>query len=85
MMMDDVAGVPGISAQAMDAARGTLSGAIAAAQDLPAAEAGQLLTTARGAFVRAFEITSAIATVCALLAAVLSAWMLRDAKAEAQH
>ena len=85
MMMDDVAGVPGISAQAMDAARGTLSGAIAAAQDLPAAEASQLLTTARAAFVRAFEITSAIATVCALLAAVLSAWMLRDAKAEAQH
>jgi DHA2 family multidrug resistance protein-like MFS transporter len=59
MTMDGVAAVPGISAQGMDAARGTLSGAITAAQGLPAAEAGQLLATARAAFVHAFEITSA--------------------------
>ena len=85
MMMDDVAAVPGVSAQAMDGARATLSGAVAAARDLPADAASQLLSTARAAFVEAFEITSAIATVCALLAAALSAWMLRDAKADAQH
>lgn len=85
LMMDDIPDVPGLSTEAMTAARGTLSGALAAAQGLPASDAGQLLKTAREAFVAAFAITSAIATACALLAAALSAWMLRGAKVDAHH
>lgn len=82
----DVAGMP---AEAMEAARGTLSGAITAAQALPQAvspaDAARLVADARAAFVDAFEITSGIAAVCALLAAVLSAWLLRHARANAHH
>lgn len=82
----DVAGMP---AEAMEAARGTLSGAITAAQALPQAvspaDAARLVADARAAFVDAFEITSGIAAVCALLAAVLSAWLLRHARANAHY
>ncbi len=85
LMMHDVPDIPGVSADGMEAARGTLSGALAAAQGHAGREADQLLMTARQAFVDAFEITSAIATVCALLAAALAAWLLRGAKADAHH
>lgn len=80
MMMHDVADVPGVSVEAMDAARGTLSGAVAAAKVLSSSDAATLMATAREAFIDAFAVTSAIATVCALLAAGLSARMLGGAK-----
>ena len=85
ILMDDFAAVPGVPAEAMDAARRTLSGAVNSAHALSGGAGDALVVAARSAFVRAFELTSAIATVCALLAAGLSARMLRGVRADAHH
>jgi DHA2 family multidrug resistance protein-like MFS transporter len=64
---------------AVESARDGLGGAVDAAHVLPPDQAAQLLTAARASFVYAFEVTSAVSTLCALLAAIFAATLLRNA------
>jgi MFS transporter, DHA2 family, multidrug resistance protein len=75
----DTAVLTGIPPAAIESARDTLGGAVDAAQTLPAEEGARLLATARAAFVHAFEVTSALSAVCAVLAAIFAATLLRNA------
>lgn len=75
-----LAATDGLTPEAVDAARSTLSGAIAASRQLAEPAAGQLIGAARAAFVTAFQMTSAIAAACAVLAAMLSYALLRHAR-----
>jgi MFS transporter, DHA2 family, multidrug resistance protein len=75
----DTAALTGIPPAAIESARDTLGGAVDAAQTLPAEEGARLLATARAAFVHAFEVTSALSAVCAVLAAIFAATLLRNA------
>jgi DHA2 family multidrug resistance protein-like MFS transporter len=68
-----------LPAAVIERARDGLGSAVDAAYVLPNEEAAQLLGTARSAFVYAFEVTSAVSAVCALLAAILAATLLRRA------
>ncbi len=68
-----------LPAAAIERARDGLGSAVDAAYVLPNEQAAQLLATARSAFVYAFEVTSAVSAVCALLAAILAATLLRRA------
>jgi MFS transporter, DHA2 family, multidrug resistance protein len=70
--------------EAADAARGTLGGALAAAGQLPDQLAAELLSTARNAFVQAFELTAAIGAVGLLITAIMAAVMLRGARSNAE-
>jgi DHA2 family multidrug resistance protein-like MFS transporter len=58
----------GLPAEAMEAARSTLGGAVAVAGQLPLS--AQLLAAARAAFIRAFELTAAISAVVSLVTAI---------------
>jgi DHA2 family multidrug resistance protein-like MFS transporter len=64
---------------AIERARDGLGSAVDTASSLPSEQAAQLLATARSAFVYAFEVTSAVSALCALLAAVFAATLLRNA------
>jgi DHA2 family multidrug resistance protein-like MFS transporter len=75
----DTAALTGIPPEAIESARDTLGGAVDAARTLPAEEGARLLATARAAFVHAFEVTSALSAVCAVLAAIFAATLLRNA------
>ncbi|MDH4981741.1 MFS transporter [Hyphomicrobium sp. D-2] len=78
----DAAHLPSVvTAESVPIARGTLSGAIEVAKTLPNAEASALLDTARGAFVYAFEVASAVSASFAVLAAIFALYFLRNAKA----
>ncbi len=66
---------------AIERARDGLGSAVDAAYVLPNEQAAQLLATARAAFVYAFEVTSAVSAVCAVLAAIFAATLLRGAGA----
>jgi DHA2 family multidrug resistance protein-like MFS transporter len=68
----------GVPQSSIDAAKDTLGGAVETATQLPSAQGAALLTAARDSFVYAFEVTSAICAVAALLAAVVSAFVLRN-------
>lgn len=70
--------LPAIPAPVMETASETLAGAIAVAHTLPAADAAALLEHAKEAFTYAFEVTAAVSTVCAIIAAVLAAFLLRS-------
>ena len=69
----------GLPAAAIDRARDGLGSAVDTASSLSSEQAAQLLAVARSSFVYAFEITSAVSAVCALLAAVLAVTLLRNA------
>ncbi|KAB2939658.1 MAG: MFS transporter [Hyphomicrobium sp.] len=64
---------------AVESAKDGLGGAINAAQALTAEQGAQLLVAARAAFVYAFEVTSAVSAMCAVLAAMTAARLLRGA------
>jgi DHA2 family multidrug resistance protein-like MFS transporter len=71
-------GVPvGVPPEVMEPARGTLGGAVAVAERLPAQLGTELLGAAREAFVQAFELVTAISAVLALATAILAVAMLR--------
>ncbi|HEX2843501.1 MFS transporter [Hyphomicrobium sp.] len=70
----------GIPEHAIDAAKDTLGGAVAAAGQLGGEAGQQLLVTARGAFVYAFEIASGVSAVGAVIAAILAATVLKSGK-----
>jgi MFS transporter, DHA2 family, multidrug resistance protein len=72
-------GLEGIPPEAIEAAKDTLGGAVAAAKELGGDASVRLLGRAREAFVYAFEVTAAISAVGSLLAAVLAATLLRRA------
>ena len=73
----------GIPLDAMEAARGTLGGAVAAAGRLPDQVGAALLATAREAFTRSFELMAIICTVLSLAAAVGTAVVLQRAHSTA--
>jgi MFS transporter, DHA2 family, multidrug resistance protein len=62
----------GLVADPAAAARDTLSGAVALAERLPEAEAQRLLSIARGAYVEAFAVASALCALMAVAGAVIA-------------
>ena len=68
------AGVPEATAAA---AMGTMGGAVAASQSLPAAVGDALLTAAREAFVDALQLSALVGAAVVVIACVLSARLLR--------
>jgi DHA2 family multidrug resistance protein-like MFS transporter len=73
-MMD---GVPaGVPPEAAEAARATLGGALAAAQDISGETGRVLADAARGAFTHAFGLAALVSAAIALIAAVLAATVL---------
>jgi DHA2 family multidrug resistance protein-like MFS transporter len=71
-------GVPaGVSAQAAEAARGTLGGALGVAQVLPTEVSRELLGSAREAFVQALELMAAICATIAIVTAIIVVVLLR--------
>ena len=68
---------PGIAPEALEAARDTLGGAVAAARTLPGEEGARLLEAARTAFVHAFEVSSGVSAAGSVLAALMAASLLR--------
>ena len=69
--------VPSVAA---DAARDTLGGALAAAQQLPESLAGGLIDAAHNAFAQGLHLTAAVGAVIALGMALLVVTKLRDAR-----
>ncbi len=77
--------VPGeLPAEALEAARSTLGGAVSVAGELPGQLGAQLLGSARAAFTRAFELTAAICALVSLLTAAAVVGLLRGVGAGAQ-
>ena len=71
--------VPAIPAEAAEAARSTLGGAIAAAAGLPPEAAAELVAAARAAFTLGFERAVIVCAIVAAGLAVLVLILLRDA------
>ncbi len=71
----------GLPPDALDAARNTLGGAVAAAQGLPKAQGDALLVAAREAFSLSFAWSAAICACIALVVALVSIRFLRSAPA----
>jgi DHA2 family multidrug resistance protein-like MFS transporter len=69
----------GLPEQSVAAAKDTLGGAVATAQELGGDGGAKLLDTAREAFVHAFEVTAAVSAAGAVAAALLAAMLLRKA------
>jgi MFS transporter, DHA2 family, multidrug resistance protein len=59
----------GVSADVADAARGTLGGALAVVDGLPASVGAELLRTAREAFIQSLELAAGIAAVLVVVTA----------------
>jgi len=68
----------GLSAEQAASSRATLGGALAAATELPAAQAEALLSAAREGFMTGLHVVAVIALVGMLFCAVLSLTQLRD-------
>ena len=75
--------LPGLPAEALEAARATLGGAAAAAAQLPPALTAALLDSARQAFLQGLHVAAAISAVMMLMAALLAAIKLRQPAAGA--
>ena len=74
--------VPGsVPPEAMEAARSTLGGAVAVAEQLPRHLSAKLLGTARAAFTQAFELTAAISAAVSLVTAIGVMVLLRRVRA----
>jgi DHA2 family multidrug resistance protein-like MFS transporter len=76
--------IPGLPPEALEAARGTLGGAVAAAGQLPAQVGTPLLDAARQAFTQGLRIAAAISAVGSLALAVFAALALRHARTGGQ-
>jgi MFS transporter, DHA2 family, multidrug resistance protein len=72
---------PGIPAEAVDAARDTLGGALAVAQSLPESLGSALVSAAQVAFIDAIHFVAAASVVLAVATAVLAAAALRGVPA----
>jgi DHA2 family multidrug resistance protein-like MFS transporter len=84
---DQVAdGIPaGVPPDAADAARDTLGGAVAAAEQLPDPLAGELLDAAREAFTLGLQVAALASAVIAAATAVVAAILLRRVGAESHR
>jgi MFS transporter, DHA2 family, multidrug resistance protein len=80
----DDALVPGLPAEAHEAARDTLGGAVAVAEQLPESAAAGFLDTARDAFTHGLQVTAGTSALVAAGTAILIAFVLRRAGAAAQ-
>lgn len=69
--------LPGVPADAVDAAKDTLGGAVDIALHLSAGASANLLSAARAAFVHAFEVASAVSAVGSVAAAAFAYFLLR--------
>ncbi|MEV5551966.1 MFS transporter [Streptomyces sp. NPDC052309] len=67
----------GIPAEAAEAARDTVGGATAAAESLPAEQAGQLVAAARDAFTAGYHMTAWVSAGLAVLTALVALTLLR--------
>ena len=74
----------GIPAEAVDAARDTLGGAVAIAQTLPGELASALVAAANAAFVDALHFVAAVAAVAAVATAIGAAVALRSVPARSE-
>jgi DHA2 family multidrug resistance protein-like MFS transporter len=70
---------PAIPPDAVDAARGTLGGAIAVAGQLPDHLSAELLSTARSAFTQALELSAVISAAVVLAAAMMTMVLVKRA------
>ena len=68
----------GVPPEQADAARDTLGGAVAVAEDLPARLADEVLVVAQEAFTLGFQVSALLSAVVAAATAVLAAFLLRD-------
>jgi MFS transporter, DHA2 family, multidrug resistance protein len=68
----------GVPPEQADAARDTLGGAVAVAEDLPARLADDVLAVAQEAFTLGFQVSALISAVVAAATAVLATYLLRD-------
>jgi MFS transporter, DHA2 family, multidrug resistance protein len=75
--------VPGLSAQAHEAAGDTLGGAVAVAGQLPESAAADFLDTAREAFTHGLQVTAGVSVLVAAATAILITVVLRRAGAPA--
>jgi DHA2 family multidrug resistance protein-like MFS transporter len=71
----------GVATDVGEAARATLGGAVQAAKALAPAQGAQLVAAARQAFTQAFEVTALVCAGLAVVAAIGTALVLRDAGA----
>ena len=71
----------GVPVEAAEAARGTLGGALATAEQLPESVGAELVSVARDAFSEGLELTASIAAIVALATAAMAAIVLRRARA----
>ncbi|HWM84362.1 MAG TPA: MFS transporter [Kofleriaceae bacterium] len=71
----------GVPAEAAEAARATLGGALAAAERLPAHLGGALLGPAREAFTQGLQLTAVISAAVVIATAILAALLLRRVRA----
>lgn len=67
----------GVAAETIESARGSLGGALAAAESMPVVPGDRLAVVAREAFVQALEMSAAIGTGIVLILAVLALMTLR--------
>jgi MFS transporter, DHA2 family, multidrug resistance protein len=74
----------GVSPAAMDAARSTLGGAVAVANQLPGQLSAGMLATARAAFTQAFELTAALSAAVSVVTAIGALVLLRRVRAGAR-
>jgi MFS transporter, DHA2 family, multidrug resistance protein len=68
----------GVPPEQAEAARETLGGAVAVAEDLPARLADDVLAVAQEAFTLGFQVSALLSAVVAAATAVLAAYLLRD-------
>jgi len=74
----------GIPAEAVDAARDTLGGALAIAEGLPETLGAALVAAAQTAFVDAIHLVAAVAAVGAIATAIMAAFALRSVPARSE-
>ena len=75
----------GIPAEVVGAAQDTLGGALAVAQTLPEALGAALVAVSQAAFMDALHFVAAVATVLAILTAIVAAFTLRGVPARDQQ
>jgi DHA2 family multidrug resistance protein-like MFS transporter len=75
----------GVPAEAAEAARDTLGGAVAAASQLPDQVATALLNASHTAFAEGLHLTAIIATILMIGAAILAVTMLRNVQGGSAH
>jgi MFS transporter, DHA2 family, multidrug resistance protein len=74
----------GLSPETMKAARSTLGGAVAVAEQLPRQLGAELLGAAREAFAQSFQLAAAVSAVLAVASAVVALAVLREVRSSSK-